>query len=218
VGGGGLLAPRRTPKLEDHPLSAVRDCLFNIFAATLHIGRPSAPSATWERAMPWLKGTHLTWRSILRPTTFNWIVDRFIVAHVDKQWPCNVIIFVLILFYLQWTQRKASQVRKISKNAFKKHAYSMEYNTLSLRFFVTCCETVAVGSVRRCWDTGVEWINGWMRGQGQGEEGSGSRAGHQNARLKPWIYNCVNRKTQQWPAWLQIDNLRPKLQEYSVTV
>ena len=36
--GEQLLAPRPTPKLEDHPLSAVRDCLFNIFAATLHIG------------------------------------------------------------------------------------------------------------------------------------------------------------------------------------
>jgi len=33
-----LLAPRPTPKPEDHPLSAVRDCLFNLFAATLHIG------------------------------------------------------------------------------------------------------------------------------------------------------------------------------------
>jgi hypothetical protein len=33
-----LLAPCPTPKLEDHPLSAVRDCLFNIFAAILHIG------------------------------------------------------------------------------------------------------------------------------------------------------------------------------------
>jgi hypothetical protein len=42
--GGGLLAPRPTPKLEDHPLSAVRDCLFNIFAATLRIWRPSPPS------------------------------------------------------------------------------------------------------------------------------------------------------------------------------
>jgi hypothetical protein len=40
--GEELLAPRPTPKLEDHPLSAVRDCLFNIFAATLHIaGRSS---------------------------------------------------------------------------------------------------------------------------------------------------------------------------------
>jgi hypothetical protein len=35
--GEELLAPRPTPKLEDHPLSAVRDW---IFAATLHIWRP----------------------------------------------------------------------------------------------------------------------------------------------------------------------------------
>jgi hypothetical protein len=33
--GEELLASRPTPKLKDHPLSAVRDCLFNIFAATL---------------------------------------------------------------------------------------------------------------------------------------------------------------------------------------
>ena len=40
--GEELLAPRPTPKLEDHPLSAVRDCSLNIFAATLHIeGRSS---------------------------------------------------------------------------------------------------------------------------------------------------------------------------------
>jgi hypothetical protein len=33
--GEELLAPRPIPKLEDHPLSAVRDCLFSIFAAIL---------------------------------------------------------------------------------------------------------------------------------------------------------------------------------------
>jgi hypothetical protein len=38
--GEELLAPRPTPKLENHPLSAVRDCLFKVFAATLHIWRP----------------------------------------------------------------------------------------------------------------------------------------------------------------------------------
>jgi len=32
------LGPCRTPQLEDNPLSAVYDCLFNIFAATLSIG------------------------------------------------------------------------------------------------------------------------------------------------------------------------------------
>ena len=37
-----LLAPRPTAKLGNHPLSAFRGCLFNIFAATVHItGRSS---------------------------------------------------------------------------------------------------------------------------------------------------------------------------------
>jgi hypothetical protein len=35
--GERLLAPRPTPKLEDHPLSFVRGCLFNIFAANLQL-------------------------------------------------------------------------------------------------------------------------------------------------------------------------------------
>jgi hypothetical protein len=33
--GAGLLSPRPTPMAEDRPLLTVRDCLFNIFAATL---------------------------------------------------------------------------------------------------------------------------------------------------------------------------------------
>jgi hypothetical protein len=41
-----LLATRPTPKLDDHPLSAVRYCLFNIFAASLYNWRASPPSAT----------------------------------------------------------------------------------------------------------------------------------------------------------------------------
>ena len=53
-----LLAPRPTPKLEDHPLSAVHDYLFNIFAATLHIGgRSSIRNLRTHHAM--LTGTHL---------------------------------------------------------------------------------------------------------------------------------------------------------------
>src|SRR5215469_3681349 len=40
-----LLAPRATPKLEDHPSSAVRDCLFNIFALP-SISEAVPPSAT----------------------------------------------------------------------------------------------------------------------------------------------------------------------------
>jgi hypothetical protein len=36
--GMELLALRPTSKLEDHPLSAVRDCVFNIFATAVRIG------------------------------------------------------------------------------------------------------------------------------------------------------------------------------------
>ena len=50
--GEALLAPGPTPKQEDHTLSAVRDCLFNIFAAT-SISEAVPPSATWGRAVPW---------------------------------------------------------------------------------------------------------------------------------------------------------------------
>jgi hypothetical protein len=39
--GQRLLDPRPSYKLENHPLSAVRYCLFSIFAATLRIWRPS---------------------------------------------------------------------------------------------------------------------------------------------------------------------------------
>ena len=31
-----MLEPRPTPKLEDHPSSAVRGCLFNLYTPTLH--------------------------------------------------------------------------------------------------------------------------------------------------------------------------------------
>jgi hypothetical protein len=35
--GEELLAPCPTPKLKEHPFSAVCDCLFNIFISSLHI-------------------------------------------------------------------------------------------------------------------------------------------------------------------------------------
>jgi len=55
----GLLAPRPTPQLEDHPLSAVRDCLFNLFAATLHKGGRSSIRNLRTRHTV-VTGTHYT--------------------------------------------------------------------------------------------------------------------------------------------------------------
>jgi hypothetical protein len=62
LNGEELLAQLPTPKLEDHPFSSLRNCLFNILAATLHIWRPSPPSATWGRAMARWQETCLTWK------------------------------------------------------------------------------------------------------------------------------------------------------------
>jgi hypothetical protein len=54
---GELLAPSPNSKLEDHPLLAVRNCLFHIFVAILHILRPSPPSAKF------LKSVSVFWRA-----------------------------------------------------------------------------------------------------------------------------------------------------------
>jgi hypothetical protein len=57
--GGELLAPRPTPKLENHLLSTVRNCLFNIFATILHIGvRSSIRNRRTRHAV--VTGTHLS--------------------------------------------------------------------------------------------------------------------------------------------------------------
>jgi hypothetical protein len=60
--GEKLLATRPTPKLRDHPFSAVHDCLFNIFAATLHTGGLSSIRKLWTRHAV-VTGTPLSWAS-----------------------------------------------------------------------------------------------------------------------------------------------------------
>jgi len=47
--GEKFSAPRPTAKLKYHPLSAVRDCLFNIFVATVHVGGRSFTILTASR-------------------------------------------------------------------------------------------------------------------------------------------------------------------------
>jgi len=53
-----LSAPCSIPKLEDHPLSAVHNWLFNIFAATLHTGGCSSTHNLRTRHAV-MKGIHL---------------------------------------------------------------------------------------------------------------------------------------------------------------
>jgi hypothetical protein len=50
--GEELLAPHLTPNLEDHPLSTLQDCLFNIFPSTLRIrGRSSIHNLRTRHAL-----------------------------------------------------------------------------------------------------------------------------------------------------------------------
>ena len=57
---GGVDSTSPNSKLEDHPLSAVHDCLFNLFAATLHIGGRSCIRNLRTRHAV-VTGTHYTW-------------------------------------------------------------------------------------------------------------------------------------------------------------
>jgi len=66
--GEELLAPRPTPKLENHLLSSVRDCLFNILAATVHTGdRSSIRNLRTRHAV--VTGTHLSWDNVKQSGT-----------------------------------------------------------------------------------------------------------------------------------------------------
>ena len=57
--GKELSAPLPNPRLENHPLSAVRDCLSNIFTATLRTaGRSSIRNLRTRHAV--VTGTHLS--------------------------------------------------------------------------------------------------------------------------------------------------------------
>jgi len=58
--GEELLATRKNHKMEYHPFSAVGDCFFNIFAATLHTGRRFSNDNPRTRHAV-VTGTHLSW-------------------------------------------------------------------------------------------------------------------------------------------------------------
>jgi hypothetical protein len=74
----GLLAPRPTPKLENHALSLVRCCL--MYPQLPSIAVP--PSATRGHAMLWWQGTHLT-SIILWTVVLSHHISRYIHLHIS---------------------------------------------------------------------------------------------------------------------------------------
>ena len=96
--GEGLLAPRPTPKLEDHPSSAVRGCLFNLFTGTLHIGghssirNPRTRHAVVTDPHPWtlftyiMKSTNVyVWNIFHRVINYQHVSIPFAFIGVDLQ-------------------------------------------------------------------------------------------------------------------------------------
>ena len=83
-----LLAPRPTPKLEDHPLSAVHDCLFNLFAATLHIGGRSSIRNLKKRhavvtLLHTLRGKNTEFRNVRDSGTYSY--HRALTGRSEKK-------------------------------------------------------------------------------------------------------------------------------------
>ena len=87
--GEKLLAPRPTPKLEDHNLSAVRDCLFNIFAATFHTGGISS-SHNLVKRHDMVTGAHLSRYRTLGLQTILF----FLYAEIRWSTLCILNIFI----------------------------------------------------------------------------------------------------------------------------
>jgi hypothetical protein len=61
-----LLVPRPTPKLEYHPLSDVRNCLFNILAATIHTGGRSSIRNPKTMYIILCRSEVVYWKELLR--------------------------------------------------------------------------------------------------------------------------------------------------------
>ena len=68
-----LSTPRPNPKLDEHPFSAVCDCLFNIFAATFHTGGHSS-TRNLRTSHAVVTETHLSWG------LFNWAISASLFA------------------------------------------------------------------------------------------------------------------------------------------
>ena len=87
-----LLAPRATPRLEDHPLSAVHECLFNIFAATLDIGGRSY-ICNQRTCHTVVTATHLSWhiQKLLLQNTFQYYrsINGYDFQKVSSLQDCN---------------------------------------------------------------------------------------------------------------------------------
>jgi hypothetical protein len=98
--GEELLTPRLTPKLEDHSLSGVRGCPFNISAAG---GRSCIRNPRMRHAV--VTRAHLAWQLCCSSTSKNmwwWQIDTIIVClDIVRQSNCMFVKFFIAHQYVR---------------------------------------------------------------------------------------------------------------------
>jgi hypothetical protein len=95
----------------------MRDCLFTTFAATLHVWRPSPPSTTWRRTIPWCEENY-TFIASVDFISFTVSVEQFAITW----WPrigCSINhttarfeVFVAVKFQVEffWLVTQCSDI------------------------------------------------------------------------------------------------------------
>ena len=122
--GEELLAPRPTLNLAYYPLSALRDCLFNIFAATLHIGgRSSIRNLRTRHAV--VTGTRLSWN--LRVLVLISAITVRVVT-INRNSSLHVVKFNCTMFRPMYKEPSV-RLTKYQKESYVIH---LDYFTLSL--------------------------------------------------------------------------------------
>ena len=115
-----LSAPRSIPKLEDYPLSAVRDCLFNIFAATLHTGgRSSSRNLTTGHAVETATGLSCTERRLVYYPQFRLKSVHFMLPFSNCKPACTKDTEFTLCNKETWTagQEVTGNSRRISASS-----------------------------------------------------------------------------------------------------
>jgi hypothetical protein len=126
----GLWTPHPTPMLDDHPLCAVHDCMFNIIAATLHFWRLSPPSAICGHAMLWWKWPtcHML-RLTLKMYYISWLyryMQCIIINWTSDTWQGDITSVV--------QNSSGPQLVTFSKSMTYIHQKNMAHNTLWIAY------------------------------------------------------------------------------------
>jgi hypothetical protein len=146
-----LSARRLTPKLGNHLFFAVHDCLFNIFAATLHIGgRFSIQNLRTRHAM--VTWTHLS-RSLTTypppppkkklPALYQGIRQLYITT---VHWKVRVVKWILLIPFnvrFQVLKRGFSRLTVYSENYtdFSEEAYASIIYICTFKLNISCLIT-----------------------------------------------------------------------------